>query len=76
MLPYKLRTLIGFLSSPSILPLFSGFQLLHRAEKTPVRFSERRALSVWVWFFVASGFRLLSLPALAVAIREFLDEFS
>jgi len=76
LLPYKLCTLIGFLSSPSILPLFSGFQVLHRAEKTPVRFTERRALSVWVLFFVVIGFRLLLLPALPVPIPGVHHEFS
>jgi hypothetical protein len=78
LLPDKLYTLIGLFvfSILSILPLLSGFQVLRRAEKTLVRFTERRALSVWVLFFAVIGFRLLLLPALRVPIPGIGDEFS
>lgn len=78
MLPDKAYTLVGLFvfSILSILPLLSGFQVLRRAEKTLVRFTERRALSVWVLFFALLGFRLLLLPALPVPIPGIHDEFS
>ncbi|PYU66612.1 MAG: hypothetical protein DMG49_21535 [Acidobacteria bacterium] len=41
-----------------------------------MRFTERRALSVWVLFFVVIGFRLLLLPALPVPIPGVHHEFS
>jgi len=76
--PDKPYTLIGLFvfSILSILPLLSGFEALRRAEKTLVRFTERRALSVWVLFFAVLGFRLLLLPALPVPIPGIHDEFS
>jgi hypothetical protein len=78
LLPDKAYTLVGLFvfSILSILPLLSGFQVLRRAEKALVRFTERRALSVWVLFFAVLGFRLLLLPALPVPIPGIHDEFS
>jgi hypothetical protein len=78
LLPDKAYTLVGLFvfSILSILPLLSGFQALRRAEKTLVRFTERRVLSVWVLFFAVLGFRLLLLPALPVPIPGIHDEFS
>jgi hypothetical protein len=78
LLPDKLYTLIGLFvfSILSILPLLSGFQVLRRAEKSLVRFTERRALSVCVLFFAVIGFRLLLLPALRVPIPGIGDEYS
>lgn len=76
--PDKPYTLIGLLvfSILSILPLLSGFEILRRAEKLLVRFTERRALSAWVLFFAVIGFRILLLPALPVPIPGIHDEFS
>jgi hypothetical protein len=76
--PDKPYTLIGLFvfSILSILPLLSGFEALRRAERTLVRFTERRLLSAWVLFFAVIGFRLLLLPALPVPIPGIHDEFS
>jgi hypothetical protein len=76
--PDKPYTLIGLFvfSILAILPLLSGFQILRRAEKTLVRFTERRTLSVWVVFFAVIGLRLLLLPALRIPIPGIHDEFS
>ena len=76
--PDKPYTLIGLFvfSIPSILPLLSGFEAHRRAERTLVRFTERRLLSAWVLFFAVIGFRLLLLPALPVPIPGIHDEFS
>jgi len=73
--PYTLIALFVF-SILSILPLLSGFEALGRAEKTFVRFTERRILSAWVLFFAVIGFRLLLLPALPVPVPGIHDEFS
>jgi len=78
LIPDKPYALIGLFvcSILSILPLLSGFHRLRHLEVKLVRFTERRALAVWVMFFAVIGFRLLLLPALHVPIPGVNDEFS
>lgn len=78
MFPDKIYTLLGLIlfSALAILPLFPGFPSLRRAENSLIRFTERRAFSVWVLFLAVIGIRLLVLPAFPVPVPGVQDEYS